>query len=79
MSQTFNHYLVSDKSLYVTYNGPFIFNMFDKQNRLYGLNKVNEEAIPEVSNVTFRACESLLGQEEFKDRVEKTKFVLEQI
>ena len=78
MSQTFNHYLVSDKNLSVSYNGPFIFNMFDKQNRLYGLNKINEEALPEISNVTFRACESLLNQEEFKERVEKTKFVLEQ-
>ena len=76
MMQVFGKYLSTDSALSVTENGPYVFNLIDKKNRLVGITEADPIAQPENTNATLRACESLLDQNTFINKVETIKYLL---
>lgn len=76
MVQVFGKYLSTDSALSVTENGPYVFNLIDKKNRLVGITEADPIAQPENTNATLRACESLLDQNTFINKVETIKYLL---
>lgn len=76
MMQVFGSYLATDNALSVTENGPYVFNLVDKKNRLVGITEADPIAQPENTNATLRACESLLDKEKFINKVETIKYLL---
>ena len=76
MMQVFGKYLSTDSALSVTENGPYVFNLIDKKNRLVGITEADPIAQPENTNATLRACESLLDKNTFINKVETIKYLL---
>ncbi len=75
MSEYFSKYLLADKRLSVSRNGPYTFNLIDYQKRTYDLNEIDKLTVPqEYSPATFRACPAAVFPDIFLKKLKSVEF-----
>ena len=69
-----------DKDLKDTSQAPFVYNLVDYKKRFAGMNDIEVEKgarEPDYTPVTFRACQFLIQQDKFLDKIRAMDYILE--
>ena len=70
LNEYFRPYILTDKNLSMTFNGPYTYNLIDYKKRLYDLNEIDALTTPQdYSPATFRACPAAIFQEQFLKKI----------
>lgn len=80
MRQHFAKYVKGDKDLKDTSQAPFVYNLVDYKKRFAGMNDIEVEKgarEPDYTPVTFRACQFLIQQDKFLDKIRAMDYILE--
>lgn len=72
MNEYFRPFILTDKNLSMTFNGPYTYNLIDYQKRLYDLNEIDALTVPQnYSPATFRACPAAIFQDQFLQKLNR--------